>query len=103
MKIKMKKKLLFIAIAGLFNLMANAADLYVRATGAGGAYTTVSAAITAANNGDRIIIQPKIDGSAYIENLTINKSLTLFLKPITTNISSKEPLISIQRLEELSQ
>lgn len=72
----MKKKLLFIAIAGLFNLMANAADLYVRATGAGGAYTTVSAAITAANNGDRIIIQPKIDGSAYIENLTINKSLT---------------------------
>ncbi len=76
MKIKMKKKLLFIAIAGLFNLMANAADLYVRATGAGGAYTTVSAAITAANNGDRIIIQPKIDGSAYIENLTINKSLT---------------------------
>ena len=76
MKIKMKKKLLFIAIAGLFNLMANAADLYVRATGAGGAYTTVSAAITVANNGDRIIIQPKIDGSAYIENLTINKSLT---------------------------
>lgn len=76
MKIKMKKKLLFIAIAGLFNSMANAADLYVRATGTGGAYTTVSAAITAANNGDRIIIQPKIDGSAYIENLTINKSLT---------------------------
>ncbi|WP_264541973.1 MULTISPECIES: hypothetical protein [Flavobacterium] len=72
----MKKKLLFIAIAGLFNSMANAADLYVRATGTGGAYTTVSAAITAANNGDRIIIQPKIDGSAYIENLTINKSLT---------------------------
>ncbi len=72
----MKKKLLFIAIAGLFTSMANAADLYVRATGTGGAYTTVSAAITAANNGDRIIIQPKTDGSAYIENLTINKSLT---------------------------
>ncbi|ESU20529.1 hypothetical protein FCR2A7T_08350 [Flavobacterium cauense R2A-7] len=72
----MKKKLLFIAIAGLFTSMANAADLYVRATGTGGAYTSVSAAITAANNGDRIIIQPKTDGSAYIENLTINKSLT---------------------------
>lgn len=72
----MKKKLLFIAIAGLFTSMANAADLYVRATGSGGAYTTVSAAITTANNGDRIIIQPKTDGSAYIENLTINKSLT---------------------------
>lgn len=72
----MKKKLLFIAIAGLFTSMASAADLYVRATGTGGAYTTVSAAITAANNGDRIIIQPKTDGSAYVENLTINKSLT---------------------------
>lgn len=64
------------AIAGLFSSVASATDLYVRATGAGGAYTTVSAAITAAANGDRIIIQPKTDGSAYIENLTINKSLT---------------------------
>ncbi|WDO11913.1 hypothetical protein MH928_11290 [Flavobacterium sp. WW92] len=72
----MKKQLLLIAIAGLFTSMANAADLYVRASGANGAYTTVSAAITAAANGDRIIIQPKTDGSAYIENLTINKSLT---------------------------
>jgi len=72
----MKKQLLFIAIAGLFTSMANAADLYVRASGANGAYTTVSAAITAAANGDRIIIQPKTDGSAYVENLTINKSLT---------------------------
>ena len=72
----MKKQLLFIAIAGLFTSMANAADLYVRATGAGGAYTNVSAAITAATNGDRIIIQPKTNGSAYVENLTINKSLT---------------------------
>lgn len=64
------------AIAGLFSTVTSAADLYVRATGANGAYTTVSAAITAAANGDRIIIQPKTDGSAYIENLTINKSLT---------------------------
>lgn len=72
----MKKQLLLIAIAGLFTSMANAADLYVRASGANGAYTTVSAAITAAANGDRIIIQPKTDGSAYVENLTINKSLT---------------------------
>lgn len=70
------KKQLFIAIAGLFCTMASAADRNVRATGAGGAYTTVSAAITAAANGDRIIIQPKTDGTAYVENLTINKSLS---------------------------
>lgn len=72
----MKKQLLFMAFAGLFSSMATAADLNVRPTGAGGAYTTVSAAIAAAANGDRIIIQPRTDGSAYVENLTINKSLT---------------------------
>jgi len=70
------KKLLLIAIAGLFSTVASAADLYVRNAGAGGAYSTVGAAITAASNGDRIIIQPKTNGSAYVENLTINKSLT---------------------------
>lgn len=73
----MKKQLLFMAVAGLFTTMASAADLYVRENGAGGAYSTVSAAITAAADGDRIIIKPKASNAAYIENLTINKSLTL--------------------------
>jgi len=72
------------AVAGLFSSMASAADLYVRNLGAGGAYATVSAAITAAANGDRIIIQPKSNGSAYVENLTINKSLT-FISETTYN------------------
>jgi len=72
----MKKRLLFIAIAGLFTSMASAADLYVRENGANGAYSTVSAAITAAANGDRIIIKPKNGAAAYVENLTVNKSLT---------------------------
>lgn len=72
----MKKQLLFIAIAGLFANLSSAADLYVRENGANGAYSTVTAAITAAANGDRIIIKPKAAGAAYIENLTINKSLT---------------------------
>ncbi len=72
----MTKKLLIIAFAGLSSTMAFAADLYVRNGGASGAYSTVSAAITAASDGDRIIIQPKINGTAYVENVTINKSLT---------------------------
>lgn len=72
----MKKQLLFIAIAGLFANLSSAADLYVRENGANGAYSTVTAAITASANGDRIIIKPKAAGAAYIENLTINKSLT---------------------------
>ncbi|WP_123910942.1 hypothetical protein [Chryseobacterium sp. G0162] len=72
----MTKKLLIMAFTGLSGTMAFAADLYVRNGGIGGAYSTVSAAITAASDGDRIIIQPKTNGTAYIENLTINKSLT---------------------------
>src|SRR6478672_1108854 len=78
----MKKKLLFITLASLFTAAVSAADLYVRNAGAGGAYSSVSAAITAANNGDRIIIQPKTNGSAYVENLTINKSLTFVSETI---------------------
>ncbi|UKB81207.1 hypothetical protein [Chryseobacterium sp. MEBOG07] len=72
----MTKKLLIVAFTGLSCTMAFAADLYVRNGGAGGAYPTVSTAITAASDGDRIIIQPKANGEAYVENLIINKSLT---------------------------
>ncbi|MFP3594415.1 hypothetical protein [Chryseobacterium sp. SIMBA_038] len=78
----MTKKLLTIVLTGLFSTTAFAADLYVRNAGAGGAYSTVSAAITAASDGDRIIIQPKTNGTAYVENLTINKSLTFVSETI---------------------
>jgi hypothetical protein len=72
----MKKELFFIAIASLFTSMVSAADLYVRDLGAGGSYSTISAAITAANDGDRIIIRPKAGSLPFIENLTIDKSLS---------------------------
>lgn len=79
----MKKQLFFIAIATLITSMASATDLYVRDLGAGGAYSTVSAAIAAASDGDRIIIEPKTSGTgAYVENLTINKSLTFVSETI---------------------
>ncbi|GAA4107404.1 hypothetical protein GCM10022393_02670 [Aquimarina addita] len=54
-----------------------ATDLFVRENGAGGAYATISDAITAAADGDRIIITPKVGDIPYVEDLTINKSLTL--------------------------
>lgn len=73
----MKKQLLFMAIAGLFTSIVSAADLYVRDLGAGGSYSTISAAIAAANDGDRIIIRPKASSLPYVENLTIDKSVTL--------------------------
>lgn len=72
----MKKKLLFMAIAGFFTSLASAADLYVRDLGAGGSYSTISAAIAAASDGDRIIIRPKAGSLPYIENLTVDKSLS---------------------------
>lgn len=64
------------AIAGLFTSIASAADLYVRDLGAGGSYASISAAITAASDGDRIIVRPKAGSLPYIENLTIDKSLS---------------------------
>ncbi len=95
------------AIAGLFTSVASAADLYVRENGTGGAYSTVSAAITAAANGDRIIIQPKITGAAYVENLTINKSLTFmsetaynkyFIKGTVTIVPAVGRVVNISNL-----
>lgn len=73
----MKKKVLFYALVCILTISnLKAADLYVRDLGAGGSYPTISAAITAASDGDRIIIRPKAAGLPFIENLTINKSLT---------------------------
>ncbi|WP_345207726.1 hypothetical protein [Chryseobacterium ginsengisoli] len=71
-----------------------AADLYVRDLGAGGAYATISEAITAANDGDRIIIRPKTGNIPYLENLTINKSLT-FASEINFNKYYVQGTISI--------
>lgn len=54
---------------------ASAADVKVDKTGAiAGSVTSISAAITAAADGDRIVVFS--NGNIYTENLTINKSLT---------------------------
>lgn len=54
-----------------------AADLCVAEFGAGGCYATITAALAAANDGDRILIVPKPGLAPYAEALTINKSVTL--------------------------
>ncbi|RZJ64566.1 MAG: hypothetical protein EOO50_15295 [Flavobacterium sp.] len=72
----MKRQLFFTAIAGLFTTMASAADLIVRDGGADGAFSTISAAISQASDGDRIIIRPKVGNLPYQENILVNKSLT---------------------------
>lgn len=74
----MRTHQLFLATA-LFlgiSLSVKAADLCVVGSGGGGCYSTISAALAAANNGDRILIQPQV-GVPYVENLVIDKSVEL--------------------------
>jgi len=66
----------FLAVFAMISTV-NAVDLQVKESGAGGAYTSISAAHTAANDGDRIIIETRSGGAAYIENITITKSVQL--------------------------
>ena len=63
--------ILFYLMIG-FNLKA--ADLYVNSSGATGTYTSLTAAVQAANDGDRIIISTLMN---LVENVTINKSVTV--------------------------
>lgn len=58
----------------LINLKSFATDLYVNSSGASGTYTTLSSALTAASDGDRIIISTLMN---LIENVTIDKSVTI--------------------------
>lgn len=55
---------------------ATAADLVVIDGGPAGTYGSIGAAITAASNGDRIIVTNKPSAAPWIENLIVNKSLT---------------------------
>jgi hypothetical protein len=62
-------------IALLVVTNAFAFDRIVQENGPTGTFPTISAAVTAAVDGDRIIIYPKIGDNPYVENITINKSL----------------------------
>lgn len=66
--------LILIVIAGLGNSVAYAASLCVHPVGAGRCYTSIQAAVEAANNGDQIIIR----AGTYAEQVTVSgKDLTL--------------------------
>lgn len=69
------KNVIFTICLSIIGLTTFAADIKVDKTGAiSGSVTTISAAITAAADGDRIVIFS--GGLVYSESLTINKSLT---------------------------
>ena len=66
--------LILIVLVGLGNSVAYAASLCVHPTGAGRCFTSIQAAVDAADNGDRIIIR----AGEYVEQVTIlGKDLTL--------------------------
>lgn len=94
----MKKQLFFVAIAGLFTTAASAADLVVRDGGAGGAFSTIGAAISQASDGDRIIIRPKVGNLPYQEDVLVDKSLT-FLSEIQGDQYEINGNFSIQGME----
>jgi len=63
---------LFFPLSGL-----KAADLLVQEFGPTGTFNSIGAAVSAAVDGDRIIISDRPGGPPWIENVTISKSLTL--------------------------
>lgn len=76
MKNCLTKILVFTALAVLgFSSKMFAADLVVITGGSGSTYPTISDAIVAASEGDRIIVTPISGGAPFTENLAIDKSL----------------------------
>jgi len=74
MRIKQFVMLVLIVVVSLGNNVAYASSLCVHPTGLGQCYTSIQAAVDAANNGDRIIIR----AGKYVEQVTISgKDLTL--------------------------
>ncbi len=74
----MKRLNLFVLFTLLFigSKQAFATDRIVQMSGPVGTYSSIGAAITAAVDGDIIVINNRLDGLPWQENLTIAKSLT---------------------------
>ena len=66
-----------------FSPPLGAADLIVEENGVLPNYSTIQAAVDAANPGDRIFVKNQSGGIPYLENVTINKSIELL--PFTAN------------------
>lgn len=71
------KKTIQTLIALLLVTKTFAVDRIVQENGPSGTFSTISAAVAAALDGDRIIIYPKIGDNPYIENIVLNKTLEL--------------------------
>lgn len=73
------KKIHLLAILSILIFSSNhllAADRVVQQAGPVGTYASITAAITAAVDGDNIVVNNRSDGLPWLENISINKSLT---------------------------
>ena len=68
-------KRIFTFLVVLCSVQAFATDLFVEPFALAPAFSTIGAAVEAAENGDRIIIKNDVGGTPYIEDITISKSL----------------------------
>lgn len=73
---KTLKTLTIFFFAAFFSNTSFAVDRVVQQGGPVGTFASISAAITAAVDGDQIIINNRTDGLPWLENLTIGKTLT---------------------------
>lgn len=67
----------FLGLTLFMNQFVSATDLVVEEFGTPPAYSSITAAVNAAVDGDRIIIRNRAGNIPWIENITLNKSLEL--------------------------
>jgi hypothetical protein len=70
------KNFLYTLIANLLCLSSQSADLVVEEFGVLPSHPSISSAVAAASDGDRIVIKNRAGEIPWIENITIDKSLT---------------------------
>ncbi len=74
----MKTKLFLLTLTSIIlSYSSIAADLVVEEFGPPSSYPSITAAISAASSGDRIIVKNRAGNIPWVENITIDKSLTI--------------------------
>lgn len=72
----MKLNRLFLLLCLLVPGLVQAVDRVVQENGPTGTYASISSAVIAAADGDRIVIHNRMGGLAWVEDVTVAKSLT---------------------------
>lgn len=80
----------------VFSTISEATDLVVAAGGAGGAYSSINAALVAAAPNDRIIVYPQAGGASYADTIIrITKSIQILSANEGAYYSVDAPVINI--------